>query len=173
MGMLVLTLSGPREAYSGWVFLIDILMSSSVLSSRIIPSFYLANEACQICSVIFQLASLWLSMFLSYLFLLHQCYAMKNQCHTFKWRPNTSLPKVWIRTPGMNWLLMLYYLNISGFFFFFLTFLRLLLFLNMNPLTLQQWARKLSKAFHGILFLLIYLKLSIFWSILCSLSMIL
>ncbi|KAL9382252.1 hypothetical protein Peur_025287 [Populus x canadensis] len=54
------------------------------LSSRIIPSFYLANEACQICSVIFQLASLRLSMFLSYLFLLHQCYAMKNQCHTFK-----------------------------------------------------------------------------------------
>ncbi|KAL3565310.1 hypothetical protein D5086_033356 [Populus alba] len=34
------------------------LRHSSVLSSRIIPSFYLANEACQICSVIFQLASL-------------------------------------------------------------------------------------------------------------------
>lgn len=95
----------------------------------------------------------------------------EKSMHTFKWRPNTSLPKFWMRTPGMNWLLMLYYLNISGFFFF--TFLRLLLFLNMNPLTLQQRARKLSKAFHGILFLLIYLKLSIFWSILCSLSMIL
>ncbi|KAL9344903.1 hypothetical protein Peur_062578 [Populus x canadensis] len=45
---------------------------------------------------------------------------------------------------------------------FQLASLRLLLFLNMNPLTLQQRARKLSKAFHGILFLLIYLKLSIF-----------